>query len=32
VLTADRLGRAFDAPLVVDEAAGYYHVRVAGAS
>ena len=28
VLTAERLGRAFDAPLVVDEAAGYFHVRV----
>jgi iron complex transport system ATP-binding protein len=30
VLTADRLGRVFDAPLVVDEADGYYHVRVVG--
>jgi iron complex transport system ATP-binding protein len=30
VLTAEHLGRAFDAPLVVDEAGGYYHVRVAG--
>jgi len=28
VLTAGQLGRVFDAPLVVDEAAGYYHVRV----
>jgi iron complex transport system ATP-binding protein len=28
VLTAERLGAAFAAPLVVDEAAGYYHVRV----
>ena len=28
VLTAGPLGRAFDAPLVVHEAAGYYHVRV----
>ena len=30
VLTADRLGRVFDAPLVIDEADGYYHVRVVG--
>ena len=30
VLTAERLGRAFDASLVVEEAGGYYHVRVAG--
>ena len=30
VLTAEHLGRAFDAPLVVEEAGGYYHVRVAG--
>jgi iron complex transport system ATP-binding protein len=29
VLTAEHLGRAFDAPLVVDEVGGYYHVRVA---
>ena len=28
VLTAERLGPVFDAPLVVEEAAGYYHVRV----
>jgi hypothetical protein len=30
VLTSEHLGRAFAAPLVVDEAGGYYHVRVAG--
>jgi ABC-type hemin transport system ATPase subunit len=29
VLTAEYLGRAFDASLVVEEAGGYYHVRVA---
>jgi iron complex transport system ATP-binding protein len=28
VLTAAQLGQAFDAPLAVDEAGGYYHVRV----
>jgi len=28
VLTAGRLGRVFGAPLCVDEANGYYHVRV----
>ena len=28
VLTAERLGPVFDAPLVVEESAGYYHVRV----
>ena len=28
VLTAEHLGHAFDAPVVVDEASGYYHVRV----
>ena len=28
VLTAERLSPVFDAPLVVEEAAGYYHVRV----
>jgi iron complex transport system ATP-binding protein len=32
MLTAERLGRVFEAPLVVDEAAGYYHVRVVGGS
>jgi iron complex transport system ATP-binding protein len=31
VLTAASLGDAFDAPLVVSEAGGYYHVRVADA-
>jgi iron complex transport system ATP-binding protein len=30
VLTGAHLGRAFDAPLVVEEAGGYYRVRVAG--
>ena len=30
VLTSEHLGRAFNAPLVVGEAGGYYHVRVAG--
>jgi iron complex transport system ATP-binding protein len=30
VLTSQHLGRAFNAPLVVEEAGGYYHVRVAG--
>ena len=30
VLTAVQLGDVFEAPLVVDEAGGYYHVRVAG--
>ena len=30
VLTAAQLGDVFEAPLVVDEAGGYYHVRVAG--
>jgi iron complex transport system ATP-binding protein len=29
VLTSEHLGRAFDAPLVVEEEGGYYHVRVA---
>ena len=28
VLTADRLGQVFDARLAIEEAAGYYHVRV----
>ena len=29
VLTAAELGRTFDAPLAVEQAGGYYHVRVA---
>jgi iron complex transport system ATP-binding protein len=32
VLTAERLGRVFEVPLAVDQAAGYYHVRVVGGS
>ena len=28
VLTAAALGRTFDAPLAVEQAGGYYHVRV----
>jgi len=28
VLTAERLGQVFGARLAIDEAAGYYHVRV----
>jgi iron complex transport system ATP-binding protein len=31
VLTSSRLSHAFDAPLVVDHAGGYFHVRVAAA-
>jgi iron complex transport system ATP-binding protein len=30
VLTAPRLSHTFDAPLAVEEAGGYFHVRVAG--
>ena len=29
VLTAGRLGQVFDAPLVVEQSGGYFHVRVA---
>jgi iron complex transport system ATP-binding protein len=32
VLTSEHLSRAFDAPLLVEQAAGYFHVRVAGSA
>jgi iron complex transport system ATP-binding protein len=31
-LTAERLGRVFDAPLTVAEAGGYYHLRITSSS